>query len=336
MAALLALLAVGADAMQPRSGGRGRGGGNNSCRAEILRLCGPVDRAATRQCLQEKYTELSEDCQQDLRERIARWRERDARAPQIISPDSQIAYGNEPRQTIDLYIPADGSDKRLATVVFIHGGGWSMGDRRRVQQKPKWFHEQGYAFASIGYRLVPQVTVEEQIEDINKAIFALRANAKNFNLDPDQIILIGHSAGAHLAALVATDPKYLGDAMTAVKGVILLDGAGYDVPRTMRNQPPIGERLYEQAFGNDPKRQAALSPINHLAVPNVRNWLILYVEDRRLSRIQSEALSTKLEAANAIVQLAAVPDTDHGELNRRLGTGELIADDLISQFLLRM
>ncbi|WOE76121.1 alpha/beta hydrolase [Alterisphingorhabdus coralli] len=334
MAALLALVAVGADAMQSRSE-RARGG-DNSCRAEILRLCGPVDQAAMRQCLQENYAQLSEECQQDLRERIAQWEAREGPAPQLIAPDSQIAYGNEPRQTIDLYIPADGSDRRLPTVVFIHGGGWTMGDRRRVQQKPQWFHDQGYAFASIGYQLVPQVTVEEQMQDISKAIFALRANAKNFNLDPDQIIVIGHSAGAHLAALIATDPQYLGKDIAAIKGVILLDGAGYDLPEIMRSPPPEAQNFYVQAFGSDRERQKTLSPITHVAAPNAKNWLILYVEERRRSRMQSEALADALEASEAIVQLAAVPDTDHGELNRRLGTGQLIADDLISQFLERM
>ena len=90
----------------------------------------------------------------------------------------------------------------------------------------------GWAFASANYRLVPQATVEQQAADVASAIAWLRANAAKEGLDPDRIVLMGHSAGAHLVALVGTDPHYLkaaGVPMGAVKGVVLLDGAGYDV-----------------------------------------------------------------------------------------------------------
>src|SRR5882724_11079214 len=111
------------------------------------------------------------------------------------------------RQTLDVYAPTDG--KNHPVVVWIHGGGWKAGDKKGVQKKPQAFVDKGFVFVSTNYRFVPHVTVKEMTSDIAKAIRWVHEHAKEYGGDPNSILVMGHSAGAHLAALVCTDERYL-------------------------------------------------------------------------------------------------------------------------------
>jgi acetyl esterase/lipase len=205
-------------------------------------------------------------------------------------------------------------------LLFVHGGGWSIGDKRMgAGLKGGHFLSTGWAFASTNYRLVPEARVEDQAADIASAIAFLRRQPR---LDPDRIVLMGHSAGAHLAALVATDPSYLkaaGVPMSAVRGVVLLDGAGYDVGEQMREPRNRVQLMYEQAFSNDPKRQAALSPVRHAGAPNAAEWLILPVASRRDAVAQGEKLARLLRQGGSRAVVAPQQGKTHASINRELG-----------------
>ena len=235
------------------------------------------------------------------------------------STSSSVIYGSHPRQQVDIYAPEDAVDD-LPVVLFVHGGGWSMGDKKRVQMKPAHLNASNYIFASTGYRLVPAVTVEEQAKDVGEAVKALVRQANSIGVDPSRIVLMGHSAGAHLAALVATDPQYAGNAFDAIQGVVLLDGAGYDVAKRMGASRARGRRLYSAAFGDNPQRQAALSPMTHVGGADAPNWLALYIERRRISREQSESLVNALTAQGRVASALPISGTDHGRLNKEIGT----------------
>ncbi|NVE94659.1 alpha/beta hydrolase [Altererythrobacter lutimaris] len=307
------------------------------CRQEIRQLCGS-DRSQIRECLREKASELSETCRSELRERMGS-RRGDRRAPaqsSAIAPDTAIMFGAHSRQQIDFYSAnGEAADNGEAPVIlFVHGGGWAVGDRAQaVHAKPAHFTTNGIAFASTGYRLVPEVTVEEQAADIASALAALRGQAETLGIDPDRVILMGHSAGAHLAALVATDPQYAGADMAAVKGVVLLDGAGYDVVNRMEDAADRSALLYSNAFGDDPARQAALSPITHTDAPNAPAWQILFVGNRAESRAQSEALALALREAGAEAEAVPIADSDHRKLNVELGKPGDPATALVDAFL---
>lgn len=296
------------------------------CREEIMKLCGS-DRTQIRTCLREKYTELSEGCAASLRERMQQQRGAGegaaigARVGQYGSGkvSSTVVYGEHLRQQVDVYTPDDAvGDAPL--VVFIHGGGWQIGNRSLVQAKPQHFKDQGYVFASAGYRLLPDAPVEQQAADIGAALRALRGQAESGGFDPDKIALMGHSAGAHLAALVATDPQYAGDAFAAIKGVVLLDGADYDVVEAAARPTMELPTLYRDVFGTDPARQKALSPITHVGGRDAPRWLALYVAERTGSKAQSEALASALAKAGKDASAVAIIGTDHGRMNRELGT----------------
>jgi dienelactone hydrolase len=294
------------------------------CREEIMQLCGS-DRAQLRTCLREKYAELSEGCSAQLRERMAARRGGGQGAGggmgQYASAkiSSTVVYGQDARQQVDLYTPDDAvGDAPL--VVFVHGGGWQIGNRSLVQAKPQLFKEAGYVFASAGYRLLPDAPVEQQAADLGAALKALRAQAETGGFDRDTIVLMGHSAGAHLAALVASDPQYAGDAFGAIRGVVLLDGAGYDVMTAAATPTMELPTLYKDVFGTDPARQKALSPITHVGGKDAPHWLALYVAERPGSKMQSEALMGALAKAGKDAKAVAITGTDHGRMNRELGT----------------
>ena len=186
---------------------------------------------------------------------------------------------------------------------------------------------------------MPSANVEQQAADVASAIAWVRSNAAKEGLDLERIVLMGHSAGAHLVALVGTDPRYLkaaGVPMRAVKGVILLDGAGYDIAGQMaRPGNPVGP-MYDAAFGKDLARQRALSPTLHAAAPNVANWLILPIERRADSQAQSNALAAGLRSAGASAQVVAVRGESHGSLNKGLGEAGDFATAVVDHFLARL
>lgn len=286
---------------------------SRECMREIRQMCG-TGRSQVRECLRERYADLSGDCIAELRERMEARRGSDR-----TQASHSLSYGEHERQRIDFYAPT-GRDKGAGLVVFIHGGGWSFGNHSRVQAKPAHFTDQGHAFASVGYRVLPDAPVEDQAADVAAAVKALRARAETLGFDPDRIVLMGHSAGAHLAALVATDPSYAGEAFEAIRGVVLLDGAGYDVATHMARDDVQLRRLYDAAFGSDPARQAALSPVTHVGGPDAPDWLVLYVAERDASRSQSEMLASRLVVAGARAEAISIANTDHGRMNREIGT----------------
>lgn len=299
---------------------------SRSCVQEIRKLCSSAgrDRSKIRACLQEKGEQLSSSCQAELRDRMQqRGQQGRAGGEQAFRAsakvDQTIFYGADQRQQIDIYKPKDAVDD-LPLILHIHGGGWRMGNHKLVQSKPQHFTKNGYIFASAGYRLLPDAPVEDQAKDIGLAIQALVGQANDIGFAPGSIILMGHSAGAHLAALVSTDPQYAADAFNAIKGVVLLDGAAYDIPATIKTASSRSLSTYQNAFGDDPERQKALSPITFAGGQTAPNWLALYVDSRVRAKSQAVSLTNALASAGANVTATAISNTDHGRLNRDIGT----------------
>ncbi|MGQ0659884.1 alpha/beta hydrolase [Sphingosinicella sp.] len=240
------------------------------------------------------------------------------------------AYGPDPRQRPD-YTPAARSGAPL--VIFIHGGAWSFGDKSAAAHMAPYFHNLGYAFAALNYRLVPNATVRQQAEDIAAAVARLRRDT-----GARLLLLMGHSAGAHLAALVATDPDYLAAhrlTPAVIDGVVLLDGAGYDVVAQMHGAGPFLRRMYRNAFGDDEDLRVRLSPISHSLAPNAGEFLILHVARRDDSREQSVGLMAALRAGGTPATVEAVDDS-HSSIFRQFGTAGHRATALVGAFAARV
>ena len=296
------------------------------CRKPIVEQC--QGQRGQRQCVMLAMQHMTDACRILIS---------DAAAKRSPLPDGmrEVAYGADPRQRIDLAPGAPGERKPL--LVFIHGGGWSIGDKRQsIGPKVAMATRDGYAFASINYRLVPGASVEDEAGDVAAAIAFLRKTAASNGVDPDRIVIMGHSAGAHLAALVSSDPTWLmkaGVPLASVRGVILLDGAAYDVGKQLADPSNPVEGMYKAAFGTEVARQQRLSPTAHAAAPNIANWLILPIQRRADSTAQSQALADGLRAGGASVTLVAVPGESHATLNKGLGEEGDFATGQVDRFL---
>lgn len=169
----------------------------------------------------------------------------------------------------------------------------------------------------------------------------LFVHAGELGVDASRIVLMGHSAGAHLVTLVGTDPRYLGAAglsLSMVKGIIALDGAGYDVARQAAGAGPALRDIYAAAFGTDAARQQDLSPVFHAAAPNAPAFLIVHI-DRADAATQSEALGAALRQAGTAVETSGVDGQGlrgHMEINRSLGSLDAPATRVVDTWLRRL
>jgi acetyl esterase/lipase len=264
----------------------------------------------------------------------------DARAISARLPGKQtIAYGPSPLQKVEFW-PGAGAKSPL--VVFVHGGGWKRGDMTMMDGSAKLnhWHALGYAVASVDYRLVPQASVEDEAADVAAAVGYLHFHAAALGFDGSRIVLSGHSAGAHLAALVGTDPKWLARAglkIGDIRGVVALDGAAFDAPRQLSIGARLMQPTYAQAFGSDPARQKSLSPTFQAGQPNAPAFLILHVQ-RPDGIAQSEELAAALKQAGTPVEIEGFAGTGlmgHMEINRRLGEADYPATPVLDRWLAR-
>ena len=233
--------------------------------------------------------------------------------------------------TLDLYRPAPArrADHR-GIVVYVHGGGWRQGDKRAVGAKARLFTRAGYVFASVNYRLSPsppapantaRIRFPDHPRDVAEAVVWLHRHARTFGGDRRRIALIGHSAGAHLVALVATDPSYLGrlpGPRPVISGFVPLDAGAFDVAASIRQSPAGRRSLFTNAFGTpaeearDP-RWAAASMFTHADPGDPR---ALVVNQRRRGGLAARYAAGLGGAPDAQVLLL---DKNHTEINRDLG-----------------
>jgi len=224
-------------------------------------------------------------------------------------------------QTLDVYAPTSGSDH--AIVVWIHGGGWRQGDKRAMQEKPQAFVNKGYVFIATNYRFVPNVTVKEMTGDIAKAIRWAHDHAKEYGGNPNVIFVMGHSAGAHLAALVCTDERYLkaeGLSLSIIKGCVPVDTAAYDVPMRFAQSDEAKSSQGKAIFGEAADSHRELSPTTYVGkVQTIPPFLILHVADRPDSKAQSEHFGKALQTAGISAAVVPAEGKTHGTINSELG-----------------
>jgi arylformamidase len=306
------------------------------CRSEVTQQCGRAGgREAIIGCIRQKAQagEFSEDCTLAL----VKMAERKKAKSSNPTGGSELNYGSHAKQALDFY-PAKAEAQTPPLVIFIHGGGWAIGDKKSgTGDKAKHFTAKGHAFASLDYRLVPDTDPAGQAADIASAIAYLRGRAGELGFDPDRIVISGHSAGAHLAALVSSDDSYLkaaGVPLAAIRGTVLLDGAGYDLAKQMSDGAgPLLKRMYTDAFSEDPAKQKRLSPITYSAGPNVRQWLLFHDAKRADATDQAKSFAAALTAAGEKTLIVSVPDSSHLKINHDVGAGDNLITREFDAFL---
>jgi acetyl esterase/lipase len=171
-----------------------------------------------------------------------------------------LAYGADPRQTIDVYLPRD--THGAPELFMVHGGAWRFGDKAAagvVQNKIDRWLPKGFIFVSVNYPMLPKLDALAQADEIAKALAFAQSQATTWGGDASKFILMGHSAGAHLVALLAAAPaKAYAVGAKPWLGTVVLDSAALDVGQIMAQRHL---RFYDAAFGNDHERWQLASPI---------------------------------------------------------------------------
>lgn len=234
--------------------------------------------------------------------------------------------GSGPLQVLDLHVPDQKREKPRPVFVLIHGGGWRVGDKSNshfAEPKTSWLLDGGYIVASINYRLSPAVQHPAHVEDACKAIAWVQAHAADFGGDPKRIYLLGHSAGAHLAALAVVDVarlKAAGADPAGINGVVLLDGAGYDIPQQypILREGSMMQKMYRDAFTDDPAKQRDASPVHRVNTKSPP-FLILHITRRLDSPRQSRLLAEALQKQGGTAEVVPIPGKSHGTINADCG-----------------
>lgn len=241
-----------------------------------------------------------------------------------------IAYGSDKLQRFDVYRP-DHAISGAPVVVMVHGGGWSRGDKSMatvVQNKVARWVPRGVILVSVNYRMLPGTLPLGQAGDVAHALAKVQQTAATWGGDAGQIILMGHSAGAHLVALLAASPSLAKQAGVAPwLGTVALDSAALDVVKIME-KPHL--RLYDPAFGTNPADWQAASPY-HVLTERAAPMLLVCSTRRAESCPQAEAFAAKAASLGTKASVLK-EDLSHREINDRLG-GNGAYTDAVESFM---
>ena len=209
-----------------------------------------------------------------------------------------VAYASNPgtdpeRQSLDIYIREGLKDSPV--ILYVHGGGWVRGDKKRALFKPAFLVPRGYLFASMNYRFHPEASLSEMAQDVATAMVWLQRHAAKYGGDGSRIVLMGHSAGAHLVAVVGSNQVFMeeaGASLSDISGVVAVDTAMLNVPARMKT----ARESQFQVFGRAPEAWKKVSPWHHVEEgKGIPPFLLLISDGRAVSREQAALLSSKLE-----------------------------------------
>jgi acetyl esterase/lipase len=294
-----------------------------------------------------------------------------AAAEPALRETSNVRYWDDraPRHALDVIAPRDAH--KAPVVLFVHGGAWVIGDKNLFgfyRNVGRFFARHGYVAVLPNYRLSPKVRHPEHVKDIARAFAWARRHAAEYGGDPDRIVLAGHSAGAHLVALLAADETYLKDPelkltaadRKAIRAVICASGV-YDVPGPdavlawardalarvvgragaallLPGAPPWLRSSallnpFRRVFGDDPEALKQASPQAHVR-PGLPPMLILYAtHELPMLAGQAERFGRALAEKGNDVAVRKVPKVDHNTEMLCVGrpgnpTGEILLDFL--------
>ncbi|NIF88320.1 alpha/beta hydrolase [Burkholderia sp. Cy-637] len=226
---------------------------------------------------------------------------------------SQLAYGADPRQGIDIYVPTASPTARRPMVVFFYGGSWQGGLRADYRFVGEALSSRGMVVAIPDYRVFPQVTFPGFVEDAAAAVRWARDHAAVYGADPDRLFLAGHSAGAQIALLLATDRSWLARAglpSHALAGVIGLAGP-YDFL-------PLRDSTLERIF--PASQRTASQPIDFVRGGEPPILLGVGMRDDIVDPGNTERMAARLRAHGDAVQVRRYPRLTHEMMVGSLAT----------------
>jgi len=258
------------------------------------------------------------------------------------TPERNVPYASVPGVdpnllSLDIYPPETGCPAPV--VVWVHGGGFRIGDKRfQMVDKVRLLNDLRYMVVSVNYRLTDATAAEPvryptHAQDVASAIAWIDRNIARYGGDPDQIALMGHSAGAQIVATVATDPQLLGAhglAPDDLACVAPLDTEGFDVAR----QVGLGLPIYVDTFGTDPATLTAASPLTHVKTgAGIPPHLLVKRGSIGRQRLVDQ-YSAALTAAGIPVTVVDARGLTHEDVNVRIGAvGDTVMTPAVTTFL---
>ncbi|CAN8141691.1 Alpha/beta hydrolase [uncultured Thiomicrorhabdus sp.] len=235
-----------------------------------------------------------------------------------------IAYGTDDKQTLDIYVP-DGKPPvdGFPVHVFVHGGAWNIGDKSTVKLRHATaYNKQNIILLSVNYRLAPDNKFPDFVEDIALASAWIHRNIGRYGGNQNAMLLSGHSAGAHMVALVGIAPKYLQAqnlSLAMWQAVVPVDTASFDL---IKKQEGAGARLVERmkskAFGDSPQVLREASPLYQVQANSAVAPFYLYATAERQDAVQANfQLAEKLRRNGYQAQARALGgDLSHADMRK--------------------
>lgn len=227
-----------------------------------------------------------------------------------VAPSFEVAYGESPRERYDVYRALDSLGKPRTTgqspvVVFVHGGSWASGNKRLYAWMGQSLAKQGILAIVVNYGLMPDRRFPGFVEDAAAAVAHARARVGEWGGDTTQFVLMGHSAGAHIGALVAFDPRYL--AAHSLTPAVFSGFVGLSGPYDFAYTSP----LLRRTFSGTPEMERAAQPIAFVTARAPRTLLVMGREDKTVNPSNTVSLAARMRAIGAPVEVMWVDGT-HG------------------------
>lgn len=242
-----------------------------------------------------------------------------------------VSYGKDTAQRLDIYLPANRSSDSTKSIILIHGGGWNSGNKNDFTAYVDSFRIRmpDYAIFNINYRLVNDRNLfPTQENDVRAAIDFIVGNSKEYAINKNKLVLLGVSAGGHLALLQGY--KYRSPKVAAI-----VDFFGPTDLLTMYQKPwhPLVPYALQMITGTTPKHNSEIykesSPINYVSSQSAPTLILHGGSDNIVNVSQSKSLKTKLDKAGVKNELIIYPGRSHGWYGQTLSN----SFDRIEEFL---
>ena len=247
---------------------------------------------------------------------------RAAQTPSDLKLDKDVAYRMVAGKVLgmDIVRPAEQAGP-LPVILFIHGGGWQAGNKRDGLQTLYGLAKQGYVAASVQYRLAPDSHFPAQIHDVKAAVRYVRSHAQELNIDPDRIGIMGGSAGAHLALLLATTDRAdglegtnEGDEVVSsrVQAVFSVAGPTDLTPVFPKSSEYMVNAFIGQTRADAPDQYAKASPIHYVSAGDTPIFAVHGTKDELVPYEQVPAMVAACQKAGVSMELITIEDGGHG------------------------
>ncbi len=252
---------------------------------------------------------------------------------------------------LDVYLPQVKNDNNGASVIVVHGGSWNAGERNDFPQWNEWLAANGYTVFDIDYRLMPQPNYLTATADVKCAVLWTKEHAKEFNISPERIAILGRSAGAHLALLAAysaDDPrlppscqaKDQNEKVRAVVSFYAPTDLIFDYENTANQLVMDGPKAIADFVGGNPDESAEIrarlllaSPTSHVS-RNTPPTLLVHGGEDQLVRLENmQILNAKLKENGVPHKTIFIPYAQHGFDYNIHGWGSQITKSVMLDFL---